>query len=107
MRRRVARDAVICFLRQSLLVDRLRCLARHPRGVAAVRAPLAKSWLHDGSARSLHHPRSQLGRAGAGGFENKVFYVWFDAPIAYIAAAQEWAEEDPARRLAGLVVAGG
>ena len=25
------------------------------------------------------------------GFENKVFYVWFDAPIAYIAATQEWA----------------
>ena len=27
------------------------------------------------------------------GFENKVFYVWFDAPIEYIASAQEWAEE--------------
>lgn len=24
------------------------------------------------------------------GFENKVFYVWFDAPIEYIAAAEEW-----------------
>jgi len=26
------------------------------------------------------------------GFENKVFYVWFDAPIEYIGATQEWAE---------------
>lgn len=26
------------------------------------------------------------------GFENKVFYVWFDAPIEYIGASQEWAE---------------
>jgi methionyl-tRNA synthetase len=26
------------------------------------------------------------------GFENKVFYVWFDAPIEYIAATAEWAE---------------
>ncbi len=26
------------------------------------------------------------------GFENKVFYVWFDAPIEYIAATQEWAQ---------------
>ena len=25
------------------------------------------------------------------GFENKVFYVWFDAPIEYIAATEEWA----------------
>jgi methionyl-tRNA synthetase len=32
------------------------------------------------------------------GFDNKVFYVWFDAPIGYIAATQEWAEKDPARR---------
>lgn len=27
------------------------------------------------------------------GFETKVFYVWFDAPIEYIAATQEWADE--------------
>jgi len=26
------------------------------------------------------------------GFENKVFYVWFDAPIEYIGATIEWAE---------------
>ncbi|PLR22186.1 methionine--tRNA ligase [Caulobacter zeae] len=26
------------------------------------------------------------------GMEEKVFYVWFDAPIEYIAATQEWAE---------------
>ena len=31
------------------------------------------------------------------GFEQKVFYVWFDAPIAYIAITQEWAELDPSR----------
>lgn len=26
------------------------------------------------------------------GYPNKVFYVWFDAPIGYISAAQEWAQ---------------
>jgi methionyl-tRNA synthetase len=31
------------------------------------------------------------------GFEGKVFYVWFDAPIAYIAAAIEWADQAPGR----------
>lgn len=31
------------------------------------------------------------------GFEEKVFYVWFDAPIEYIAATQEWAEGSPDR----------
>jgi methionyl-tRNA synthetase len=32
------------------------------------------------------------------GFEDKVFYVWFDAPIEYIAATQEWADARPAPR---------
>ncbi|MEM7768132.1 MAG: class I tRNA ligase family protein, partial [Pseudomonadota bacterium] len=27
------------------------------------------------------------------GFEEKVFYVWFDAPVEYIAATQEWAAQ--------------
>ena len=37
-----------------------------------------------------------------------MFYVWFDAPIDYIAATQEWADARPGRpRLARLVVAGG
>jgi methionyl-tRNA synthetase len=31
------------------------------------------------------------------GFETKVFYVWFDAPIEYIAATQEWANAAPGR----------
>ena len=26
------------------------------------------------------------------GMEGKVFYVWFDAPIEYIAATAEWAD---------------
>ncbi|MEV5593303.1 methionine--tRNA ligase [Streptomyces sp. NPDC052496] len=30
--------------------------------------------------------------------EGKVFYVWFDAPIEYIASTKEWADADPAHR---------
>lgn len=30
--------------------------------------------------------------------EGKVFYVWFDAPIEYIASTKEWADGDPAHR---------
>ncbi|GAB3652697.1 methionine--tRNA ligase [Streptomyces sparsus] len=30
--------------------------------------------------------------------EGKVFYVWFDAPIEYIGATKEWADENPAER---------
>ena len=28
------------------------------------------------------------------GFEDKVFYVWFDAPIGYISITKEWADEN-------------
>ncbi|GGP71061.1 methionine--tRNA ligase [Streptomyces abikoensis] len=30
--------------------------------------------------------------------EGKVFYVWFDAPVEYIGATKEWADQDPANR---------
>ncbi|MFI0737947.1 methionine--tRNA ligase [Streptomyces sp. NPDC021100] len=30
--------------------------------------------------------------------EGKVFYVWFDAPVEYIGATKEWADELPAER---------
>ncbi|MEU8826029.1 methionine--tRNA ligase [Streptomyces sp. NPDC048636] len=30
--------------------------------------------------------------------EGKVFYVWFDAPIEYIGATKEWADQNPADR---------
>jgi methionyl-tRNA synthetase len=32
------------------------------------------------------------------GYEDKVYYVWFDAPIGYIGATKEWADLDPATR---------
>ncbi len=31
------------------------------------------------------------------GFEDKVFFVWFDAPVEYIAATREWADAQPDR----------
>lgn len=32
------------------------------------------------------------------GFEDKVFYVWFDAPIGYIGITKQWADEKPEER---------
>ena len=32
------------------------------------------------------------------GFEDKVFYVWFDAPIGYIGISKQWADENPKQR---------
>lgn len=60
---------------------------------------IAKKWLDEGLqdraiTRDLSWgvPVAYNGKVREG-FENKVFYVWFDAPIEYIGAAQEWAQK--------------
>jgi methionyl-tRNA synthetase len=87
------------FLRQSQLIERLRAWLETRHGWPPFVASLARSWLTSelrdrcitrDLAWGVPVPRS--------GFDGKVFYVWFDAPIAYIAATQAWAADDPARR---------
>lgn len=60
---------------------------------------IANKWLDEGLiaraiTRDLSWGVKVLGADGTvrPGYEDKVFYVWFDAPIGYIAATQEWAE---------------
>ena len=59
---------------------------------------IAKKWLNDGDGLQDRGITRDLdwgipvkrGTADWPGMESKVFYVWFDAPIEYIACAQEW-----------------
>jgi methionyl-tRNA synthetase len=59
---------------------------------------IAYKWLDEGLIdRSITRDLTwgvPVTRKGAprAGFENKVFYVWFDAPIEYIGATVEWAD---------------
>lgn len=53
-----------------------------------------KSWLNDGlSDRAMTRDLKWGVPVPVEGFEDKVLYVWFDAPIGYISATKEWAEE--------------
>jgi methionyl-tRNA synthetase len=98
-RRLELRDSRHLFLRQSLLVDRLNDWVDSRRGWPPFVVSLAKSWLTaDLRDRCITRDLEWGVPVPRPGFEHKVFYVWFDAPIAYIAATQEWAEQDPARR---------
>lgn len=61
---------------------------------------IAQKWLKEGLRdRSITRdlkwgiPVAYEGKPRAG-FENKVFYVWFDAPIEYIAATETWANDN-------------
>ena len=93
------RDSRHLFLRQPLLLDRLNAWVAGRSGWPPFVVSLAKSWLtSDLRDRCITRDLAWGVAVPRPGFESKVFYVWFDAPIAYIAATQDWAERDPGGR---------
>ncbi len=53
-----------------------------------------KSWLNQGLGdRAVTRDLTWGVPVPIEGFEGKVLYVWFDAPIGYISATKEWAEQ--------------
>ena len=87
------------FLRQSALEGELRDWLSSRSGWPPLVTSIARKWLDEGIRdRCITRDLAWGVPVPKPGFEGKVFYVWFDAPIAYIAATQEWADVDPARR---------
>lgn len=87
------------YLRQSLLAARLREWVEQAEDWPRLARSIALKWLDEGLqdrsiTRDLSWGISVLDSGGQvrSGFEDKVFYVWFDAPLAYIAATQDWAQ---------------
>jgi len=85
-------------LRQSQMQARLREWVDAAEGWPPLAKSIANKWLDEGLRdRTITRDLSwgvPVVKDGAPrpGFENKVFYVWFDAPIGYIGATAEWAE---------------
>ncbi|MGI3187154.1 methionine--tRNA ligase [Nioella aestuarii] len=88
------------FLRQSLLKDQLEAWIDSKSDWPVLTTSIAKKWLNDGDGLQDRGITRDLdwgipvkrGEEDWPGMEGKVFYVWFDAPIEYIACAAEWAE---------------
>ncbi|WP_424926936.1 methionine--tRNA ligase [Amaricoccus tamworthensis] len=88
------------YLRQSQLRDRLREWIDSKTDWPILTTSIAKKWLDDGDGLQDRGITRDLdwgipvkkGDADWPGMEGKVFYVWFDAPIEYIAASAEWAD---------------
>lgn len=58
----------------------------------ALSISVAKKWLTEGlQARCISRDLNWGVPIPKPGYENKVFYVWFDAPMAYISITQDWA----------------
>ncbi|HHX88887.1 MAG TPA: methionine--tRNA ligase [Paracoccus sp.] len=94
------RETKHLFLRQSTLRDTLDKWIDSQRGWPVLTTSIAKKWLHDGDGlqdRGITRDLdwgvpAQFEGAPWSGMDGKVFYVWFDAPIEYIAATAEWAD---------------
>ena len=94
------RQTTHLYLRQSLLKDRLDAWIDSQTDWPVLTTSIAKKWLHDGDGLQDRGITRDLdwgvpvkrGEEDWPGMEGKVFYVWFDAPIEYIACAAEWAE---------------
>jgi len=88
------------YLLQSKLQDRINDWVESKSDFPHLTRSIAKKWLKEGLRdRSITRDMKwgvPVERNGAprAGFENKVFYVWFDAPIAYIAATESWANQN-------------
>jgi len=86
------------YLRQSELKDDLASWIASKTDWPILTTSIAKKWLTDGDGLQDRGITRDLdwgipvknGDADWPGMEGKVFYVWFDAPIEYIACAQEW-----------------
>lgn len=94
------RETTHLFLKQSVLADEVGAwVEAHAEVWPPLTLSIARKWLAEGLrdrgiTRDLDWGVPVVGRPG---FEDKVFYVWFDAPIEYIGATAEWAAEDPTR----------
>ena len=88
------------FLRQSAMRGQLQDWIDSKTDWPILTTSIAKKWLNDGDGLQDRGITRDLfwgvpvkrGTADWPGMEGKVFYVWFDAPIEYIACAKEWTD---------------
>ena len=94
------RETKHLYLRQSAMKDQLDAWIDSKSDWPVLTTSIAKKWLHDGDGLQDRGITRDLdwgipvkkGDQDWPGMEGKVFYVWFDAPIEYIACAKEWTD---------------
>jgi len=87
------------FLKQSLLAREVRAWIDAQHDWPVLTTSIAYKWLDEGLRdRGITRDLEWGVPVDRPGFEDKVFYVWFDAPIEYIASTKEWADLDPQHR---------
>ncbi len=82
------------FLKLDNLAPRVESwVNEHPHWSTVTRG-IAQKWLQEGlQERCISRDLKWGVKIPKEGFADKVFYVWFDAPIAYISMTEEWAKK--------------
>lgn len=95
------RETAHLFLLQSKMQDTIREWVEASKDWPQLAKSIALKWLDEGLrdraiTRDLKWgiPVTNPDGSIREGFETKVFYVWFDAPVEYIAATKSWAHEN-------------
>ncbi|MEM6375999.1 MAG: methionine--tRNA ligase, partial [Pseudomonadota bacterium] len=99
------RNTAHLYLRQSQMRDQLNAWIDSKTDWPVLTTSIAKKWLNDGDGLQDRGITRDLdwgvpvrrGPDAWPGMEEKVFYVWFDAPIEYIACAREWVDAGKGR----------
>ncbi|PVA09334.1 methionine--tRNA ligase [Pelagivirga sediminicola] len=94
------RETKHLYLMQAGMRDQLNAWIDSKEDWPLLTTSIARKWLNDGDGLQDRGITRDLdwgipvrrGDKPWPGMEGKVFYVWFDAPIEYIACAGEWAE---------------
>lgn len=87
------RESRHLYLLQSKLAGELRTWLETKDDWPVLARSIAFKWLDEGlEDRGITRDLDWGVPVDRPGFEDKVFYVWFDAPIEYIAATKEWAD---------------
>ncbi|PZR00245.1 MAG: methionine--tRNA ligase [Cereibacter sphaeroides] len=94
------RETKHLYLRQRALKDKLSAWIDSKTDWPILTTSIARKWLNDGEGLQDRGITRDLywgvpvkkGDQDWPGMEGKVFYVWFDAPIEYIACTAEWAD---------------
>ena len=93
------RETEHLYLKQSKMSDQLRDWVNAQDSWPPLATSIALKWLDEGLrdrsiTRDLEWGIPVVDAEGnpRPGFDGKVYYVWFDAPIAYIGATQDWAK---------------
>ena len=89
------RETKHLFLCQSKMVDELKQWIEKQKEWPPLVKSIANKWINEGLRdRCITRDLKWGIPVPKKGYENKVFYVWFDAPISYISATKEWAEKN-------------